>query len=334
MNRLMLLGFLLATATASAGTLQLGEPTVENDRITVPVLLGGDLSGGVGAMDFRFRYNAEALQPVSVAPGAAAASADKRVMSNMEAPGEYAVVMMGFNQAACGPGEAVRIVLQRLHSSDQNWELELVEPTLSSIDGHMIESRILPAAIEPESAEQPEGEENERTGPSVAQPATEPADAADSSGAPVSGAVAYGAVGAGPAAEGASTSAAAEKLNVALNSAREVRRNIATPPGINEEAAEGAPGPETANEDQGEETGNTAAGRGRTETASIIRPEVPKGNNGLRNHTVEPQPTANVAVKPPATAGEGGKLLFYAVVAVVAFVLAGAVYVRRSRLIG
>jgi len=335
MNRLMLLGFLLATATASGGTLQLGEPTVENDSIIVPVLLGGELSGGVGAMDFRFRYNAEALQPVSVAPGNAALSADKRVMSNMQSPGEYSVVMMGFNQTACGPGEAVRIVLQRLQSSDKNWGLELVEPTMSSIDGYAIETRVLPAAIEPGGSEQPESEENERNIAPAVQPSTEEASTAVSAGAPVSGSVSYGAVGGSSAAEDAPSSAAAERLNVALNSVRNVRREIATPPDAPGMPAEGAAESKASNETEGETTGSKAAAKGgRSETASTIRPQLPAGNEGLQKNTVEPQSTANVAVTPPATAGESGKLLFYAVVGIVAFALAGAVYLRRSRLVG
>ncbi|HUW61426.1 MAG TPA: cohesin domain-containing protein [Candidatus Bathyarchaeia archaeon] len=328
MNRLMLLGFLLATATAQgSGTLQLGEPTVEQDRITVPVVLGGDLSGGVSAMDFRFRYNPEALQPVSVVAGTAAERADKRVMSNQRTPGEYAVVMMGFNQSSCGPGEAIRIVLQRLQGPDQKWDLSLSDPTMSSVDGRLIESQVLPSDIEP-AREVDQGQEEEETG---RQPRLPEVDTGAEEAGPVKELAApqgagYDAPMDGPVAEGASRTAAAESLKAALQSAEEVRQGIESPEqnpadqleGLGQEA--GVVG----------ETGLNVATEsgGRIDTAGVTASGRMSPDQALRNNTVEPQSGTNAVER------RGGTYMPFAVAGFCVLALAAVLVWRRSRLIG
>jgi len=332
MNRLMLLGFLLATATAqSSGTLQLGEPTVEQDRITVPVVLGGDLSGGVSAMDFRFRYNPEALQPVSVVAGTAAESADKRVMSNQRTPGEYAVVMMGFNQTACGPGEAIRIVLQRLRGPDQKWDLSLSDPTMSSVDGRLIESQVVPSDIEPaREVEQEEEEAGRQPRLPEVDTGAEEAGTAEEPAAPQR--AVYDAPMDGPAAEGASRTAAADSLKAALQSAEEVRQGIDSP----EQNPVDQPG--GAGQEAGAvgETGMNAATEsgGRIDTAGVTASGRMLPDQALRNSTVEPQSGTNAAERRAAAAQRGGTYMPLAVAGICVLALGAVLVWRRSRLIG
>lgn len=332
MNRLMLLGFLLATATAQgSGTLQLGEPTVENDRITIPVVLGGDLTGGVSAMDFRFRYNPEALQPVSVVAGTAAQSADKRVMSNLRTPGEYAVVMMGFNQTACGPGEAIRIVLQRLQGPDQKWNLSLSDPTMSSVDGRLIESQVVPSDIEPaREVEQEEEEAGRQPRLPEVDTGAEEAGTAEEPAAPQR--AVYDAPMDGPAAEGASRTAAADSLRSALQSAEKVRQGIESPQQNPDEPQVGT-GQETGNPG---ETGLSVAaeGGGRIDTAGRVASGGISPDPALRNNTVELQSGANAAERPAEAAKRGGTYMPFALAGFCVFALAAVVFWRRSRLIG
>jgi len=135
---------LIGAAATSVGTLQIGEATVEDDKVVVPVVLGGDLGNGVAALDFRLNYDPEVLRPVSAVPGEAALDANKRVMGNAVRPGEYIVVMMEMNKTTCAAGEVARIVMERLSGSDaENWDLQIVRPTLASLEGTVIESQAL-----------------------------------------------------------------------------------------------------------------------------------------------------------------------------------------------
>lgn len=331
MNRLMLLGFLLATATAQgSGTLQLGKPTVEQDRITIPVVLGGDLSGGVSAMDFRFRYNPEAVQPVSVVAGAAAEIADKRVMSNLRTPGEYSVVMMGFNQSSCGPGEAIKIVLQRLQGADQKWNLSLADATLSSIDGRLIESQVLPSDIEasPENEEE-EKEETERRPqlPDVEQGVSE--EPTEEPGAQQG--VVYEMPVDASVGEGAAESRASDRLKSAMASAEDVRHGIESPEQVPEAESTAAVEPGTADGD----TGVDAAGHetGRIDTARVTDSVKPFRDRVLQDSTVEPQSGAGAAEMPAKAAG-AGTYAGYVLVFLLVFLVLAVVFWRRSRLIG
>jgi hypothetical protein len=333
MNRLMLLGFLLATATAqSSGTLQLGKPTVEQDRITVPVMIGGDLSGGVSAMDFRFRYNPEALQPVSVVAGTAAQTADKRVMSNQRTPGEYAVVMMGFNQSSCGPGEAIRIVFQRLQGADRKWDLSLSDPTMSTVDGRLIESQVLPSDIEPAGDAEPE----EGTGRQPQVPDVDPGtEEADAPGVPQ--AAVYDGPPAEPAAEAAPETTAsktsADTLTAALESAEDARQGIESPERHGADEVEGS-AEETGT--RGDTRFNEAVENGGEiiykTSLNAVGGKSPE--RALRNNTVELQSRADAA-ESPAEAGNRGVTYARVVLAVFCvFALAAVFLWRRSRLIG
>ena len=146
----------VSVAAHGTGTLQISSPKVEGTQVTIPVMLGGDVGTGISALDFRLTYNPEVLRPVSASAGSAAASADKRVMANISAPGEYIVVMMGMNQTTCTSGEVATVVMERVaDSADGKWDLGIKRQTLSSLDGTVIASEALPyePAETPEPAE-------------------------------------------------------------------------------------------------------------------------------------------------------------------------------------
>ena len=136
---------LLGLKAWSTGTLQVGDLKVEEDTVTIPIVLGGDLDEGVAALDFRLRYDPQTLRPMSAEAGAAAGEAGKRVMANTAEPGEYIVVMMGMNQSTCSTGEVAKIVMERVaEDGGESWGLDVFQPTLSSVEGAVIPSLALP----------------------------------------------------------------------------------------------------------------------------------------------------------------------------------------------
>lgn len=161
-----------ASAQAFAGgTLQITDVKVEGTQVTIPVVLGGDSAGSVSALDFRLTYNPEVLRPVSANVGAMASGADKRVMANMSAPGEYIVVMMGMNQTTCSAGEVAQVVMEKVSDSQTaNWGLGIAQPTLSSLDGSVIASTAVPYT-QPESTPE-KSPDSTGTGAQPDKPAT------------------------------------------------------------------------------------------------------------------------------------------------------------------
>ncbi len=130
-------GLLMVTlsATVYAGTLTPGKPRVESDRYEVPIYLNG-AGNEVAALDFSLTYDPAVFQPVSISPGAVASAAGKLVTANLPEPGNYIVVMMGFNQTPVANGEVARIVLERVGSSGQSeTTLTVNSPTLSTWEG-------------------------------------------------------------------------------------------------------------------------------------------------------------------------------------------------------
>ena len=94
-------------------------------------------------MDFRVNYDPSVLRPISAGAGSAATDADKRVMANETASGEYVVVMMGMNQTTFTSGEVARIVMERTPGANPSqWKLGLSRPTLSGTDGTIIDSAV------------------------------------------------------------------------------------------------------------------------------------------------------------------------------------------------
>lgn len=177
-------GMITSAAAHGVGTLAIGEMTVEGDRVIVPVVLGGDVQSGVSALDFRLQYDPSQYRPLAAEAGAAAVQADKRVMANLSNPGEYIVVMMGMNQKTCAPGEVARVVFERLPGESQaSPDLGIARPTLSSVDGDVIESQALPRerTVTPGSDAAPAATEDRK----AIQPASPPVEKTASAAAVV-----------------------------------------------------------------------------------------------------------------------------------------------------
>ncbi len=137
----LILGALALSVSAEAGTLRIGTPSVQGDTITFPVVLEGDVGGGVSAANFRLQFDPNVLEPVSVSPGQAASAADKQVQSNLTDVG-YNVVMMGLNRNAVPSGEIVQIVMRRVPGADvRSTDISITETTLSDPDAVAIPSR-------------------------------------------------------------------------------------------------------------------------------------------------------------------------------------------------
>lgn len=125
---------------ASAGTLSLGKPVVQNNQYTFPVNLQGN-AGGVAALDFRLSYDPAVFSPVSAHSGNSAVVAQKQVSSNVTEPGEFVVVMMGFNQNEVQPGTVVQLVLEKIgEPANGQSELLIAEPTMATYEGVELES--------------------------------------------------------------------------------------------------------------------------------------------------------------------------------------------------
>lgn len=138
---------LLSAGTTLAGTLSLGTPTVQGSQYTFPVYLRGE-GEGVAALDFRLGYDPTVFSPVSVQPGPAALSAQKQVSSNVAEPGEYIVVLMGFNQNTVEPGAVAEVVLQKIGNPESGQsELLIAEPTMATSEGVEIDSAGTPRVV-------------------------------------------------------------------------------------------------------------------------------------------------------------------------------------------
>lgn len=130
---------MLSAANALAGTVQIGDPTVESRWVTFPIRLEGDVGNGVSAMDFRVTYDPSLFRPTAVSAGSAAMEANKRVEWNVSAPGECVVVVMGMNQSVLQGGDVAKVQLQRIGEASGNaTALGISNPTLSSLQGKSI----------------------------------------------------------------------------------------------------------------------------------------------------------------------------------------------------
>lgn len=123
-----------AVPAAYGGNLRFGAPAVENGRYVFSVFLNGQ--DNVAALDFRVQYDPGVFRPLSAETGSAALHADKTVAANVPVPGEYVVVMMGFNQNTVAGGEVARIALERLGGEDiEASRLYIRDTTFSTWDG-------------------------------------------------------------------------------------------------------------------------------------------------------------------------------------------------------
>lgn len=242
----LLVGLTVSGWGWTLSTLQIGEVTVENSLVIIPVMLGGDAGGSVASLNFHLNYDPDILEPVQVAPGSVAAQADKQVAFNVPSPGESVIVMFGLNQTTCSGGEVARIVMKRSsEAASSQWALGLSDQTLSDVQGAVIDSRVLPYTPppddvkdgknskpddkpKPESPERPETDRPERpTGwlPKTHQDGTVPAG------------VGAQRVAVAEAVKAPGTDAKRE-IEDALKEAAQARSAIATPTADSGEAAE------------------------------------------------------------------------------------------------
>lgn len=149
-----------ASMPAMAGTLRIGQPVIEGETVTVPVVLEGEVAGGVAALSFQLNYDPAAVEPQQASAGAAAQSAGKEVMTNVKEPGTYMVVMAGLNSNTVTAGEVTNIVLQR-RGDNSSTNISITGTTFASLEGEEIPSRGSTGSI---SFGQPEQEDGDDTG--------------------------------------------------------------------------------------------------------------------------------------------------------------------------
>jgi hypothetical protein len=158
---------LLPALPSPAGTLSIGRPVIQNNQYTFPVNLQGNAEG-VAALDFRLAYDPAVFSPVSAQIGTSGATAQKQVSSNVAEPGEFIVVMMGFNQNVVEPGTVVQVVLEKIgEPADGQSELLINEPTMATYEGVEIDSSGQARVVK-------FGEENAEDEVAEESPATEP----------------------------------------------------------------------------------------------------------------------------------------------------------------
>lgn len=133
-------GLILAAAMTHAGELGIGPPTVESGYYRVPIVISAEQQG-VAALNFRLSYDAGVFEPVAVEAGASALASGKQVTGNVAQPGEYVVVMMGFNQTAVNEGVVANVVLRQMGEPEEGLSrLTILDTALSTWEGGEIPS--------------------------------------------------------------------------------------------------------------------------------------------------------------------------------------------------
>jgi Cohesin domain len=168
---------------ALAGTLRI-VPQVNASQVVVPVMLEGDTSTGVAALDFYLDYDPAVLEPAGISAGTAAVSAGKQVLSNMTTPGRYKVILFGVNQNVVNGGEVARVTLRRKNEpTGGRTNLKVTGTHLASVEGFEMPSSgsSETLVLGDESSEEPdEGTEPEdETGNEPETAADEGEDAAE-----------------------------------------------------------------------------------------------------------------------------------------------------------
>lgn len=336
----------ISVAAHGVGTLQIGAMKVEGDQVTIPVLLGGDVGAGVAAMDFRVTYNPEVLQPLTAVPGSAAAQAQKRVLANMGAPGEYVVVMMGMNQTTCNAGEVANVVLRRVPGSDKNMGLGLSRATLSAADGSPIPSTTLPFESpeegdgEPAEPDQDDESEDDSPNDSDGRP---PAVSAQPLDPPAEERTVATGGGPRPAEVLQGDELSARDIAKAIAEVRGIRETIATPgqpeipgteSGVEPEGAQaGEPGagiPETVETQRVDNTGHS----GDADTRSQVAQAGGKTEPGTIEEKVHNSVTGAAGPEEAGDGTHGGISMQRLLLAVgIAVLVAGAAWLGRRKLL-
>ncbi len=160
-------------ASSFAGTLRIGQPVVQGEQVTIPVLLEGDVADGVAALSFQLNYDPSMLEPRQATPGAAAQSAGKDVMTNVKEPGTYMVVMAGLNDGTLAMGEVTHILLER-RGDNTSTNISITGTTFASLQGDEIPSRGSTGSISFAQLEEDETETPDAPDPSEEDHSPEP----------------------------------------------------------------------------------------------------------------------------------------------------------------
>jgi len=335
------------------GTLGIGELEVEGSQVVVPIVLGGDLGTGVSAMDFRLRYDPAELQPVSASPGPCAVRADKQVMANVRAPGEYVVVMMG-QRSTCRAGEVVHVVMNRVGAAqDRNWGLALHQQTLSSAEGAVIDSRAIPfdpgstvPASDADEEDTPADEDRTDAGSGVARVPAQPDEAPGQNLSPGTAAIGRASAAAPGRDQTTGTAddagAGRERLAAAMAEAGRARAGLDTPRPAREGALEGR-----LQDDALDKPSSQAPDAGHLQARSHgDRPVAASGQTRIAQakgdaQTIESSPDRNAGDTTPTQARNaavdsppGNQLVKGALIAAVIVLGAAGVLIVRRRLFG
>jgi hypothetical protein len=270
---MLLLSF--CSVTAPAGTLSVGTPVVRNNQYTFPINLQGE-GEGVAALDFRLAYDPAVFAPVTAQTGTSAVTAQKQVSSNVAEPGEFVVVMMGFNQNVVQPGTVVEVVLEKIGEPQSGQsELLIAEPTMATHEGVKIDSSGLARVVK-------FGKEAEANQEETTPPPTDTTD--DGTKTPESPTENPDDMGAKPA--------GGIRFIVAEQTENKARKTLRAPePG--RVGTGNTPGPATTSQDA---TGGAPA------------PELPAGDAALPDTTMSKSPTSATATASatPASVASGG----------------------------
>ena len=135
--------FTLATSTAQAGLLRIGDPEVEDGIYTFPIILLED-GGKVAAANFRVHFDPAVFEPLAAVAGAAAVRANKAVTGNVPLPGEYIIVMMGLNATTVSSGDLAHVQLRLIGGTESGeTDILLSDTTLATLEGTELPSQSL-----------------------------------------------------------------------------------------------------------------------------------------------------------------------------------------------
>lgn len=268
---MLVLGF--CSAIAPAGTLSVGTPVVRNNQYTFPINLQGE-GEGVAALDFRLAYDPAVFAPVTAQTGTSAVTAQKQVSSNVAEPGEFVVVMMGFNQNVVQPGTVVEVVLEKIGEPQSGQsELLIAEPTMATHEGVEIDSSGLARVVK--FGKEAEANQEETTPPpaDTADDGTKtpeaPAENPDDTGGKPAGGI---------------------RFIVAEQTENKARKTLRAP----------EPGRVGSGNTPGLATTTPSAAGGTTSA------ELPAGDKGSSITTASPPPAPATASAPPASVASGG----------------------------
>lgn len=135
-------GAISTTSNADPALITIGAPQHSGDILTFPITMSGDFEGEVSAMDFQLQYDSRELRPMGINASRAAVASNKEVQANVVGPGQYKVLLFGFNQTPLGQGEIANVQF-RIMSEPQDGKINLsiANTTVSQSNATAIPSR-------------------------------------------------------------------------------------------------------------------------------------------------------------------------------------------------